>query len=108
MKIFVRHILTSFAADAANEVSTDSLWYVQTNAKCQILTVSEFDTERRICGMRREFLQNMFEANIQEASIVLKKETLTSKDMEDVMSLLNDARKYAWRIKYLVEAEKQY
>ena len=64
--------------------------------------------ERRIYGMRREFLQNMFEANIQEASIVLKKETLTSKDMEDVMSLLNDARKYAWRIKYLVEAEKQH
>ena len=58
--------------------------------------------------MRREFLQNMFEANIQEASIVLKKETLTSKDMEDVMFLLNDARKYAWRIKYLVEAEKQH
>nr|DAR25973.1 MAG TPA: hypothetical protein [Caudoviricetes sp.] len=39
--------MTSFAADAANEVSTDSLWYVQTNAKCQILTVSDSDTERR-------------------------------------------------------------
>ena len=107
MKIFVRHILTSFAADAANEVSTFSL-FLRYSKKCQILSVSEFDTEKEDMWMRREFLQNMFEANIQEASIVLKKETLTSKDMEDVMSLLNDARKYAWRIKYLVEAEKQH